>query len=50
MTALRVISGLADLRQAAQDAVRQWTYGSYLLNDRLVEVETTIDVPFVLNK
>jgi TonB family protein len=44
--ALRVISGPASLQQAALDAVRQWTYRPYLLNNRAVEVETTINVVF----
>lgn len=44
--ALRVISGPALLQQAALDSVRQWTYRPYLLNDRPVEVETTINVVF----
>ena len=44
--ALRVISGPASLQQAALDAVRQWTYRPYLLNNTPVEVETTINVVF----
>ena len=44
--ALRVISGPASLQQAALDAVRQWTYRPYLLNNTPVEVETTINVIF----
>jgi TonB family protein len=44
--ALSVISGPASLQQAALDAVRQWTYRPYLLNDTPVEVETTINVVF----
>ena len=44
--ALRVISGPASLQQAALDAVRKWTYRPYLLNNRPVEVETTINVVF----
>lgn len=44
--ALRVISGPASLRQAALEAVRQWTYRPYLLNDVPVEVETSIRVVF----
>ena len=43
---LRVISGPAALQQAALDAVRQWIYRPYLLNDTPVEVETTINVVF----
>jgi TonB family protein len=44
--ALHVISGPASLQQAALDAVRQWTYRPYLLDNIPVEVETTIDVNF----
>lgn len=41
---LNVVSGPIMLRQSALDAVRQWTFRPYLLNDRPVEVETTINV------
>jgi TonB family protein len=44
---LRVISGPASLQQAALDAVRRWSYRSYLLNDTPVEFETTVNVVFV---
>jgi len=44
---LRVISGPASLQQAALDAVRQWSYRPYLLNDAPVEVETSVNVVFV---
>jgi len=43
---LRVISGPASLQQASLDAVRQWTYRPYLLDNIQVEVETTINVVF----
>ena len=43
---LRVICGPASLQQAALDAVRKWTFRPYLLNNRPVEVETTINVVF----
>lgn len=46
VAALSVISGPASLQQAALDAVRQWTYRPYLLNNMPVEVETTINVAF----
>jgi len=42
--ALHVISGPAPLQQATLDAVRQWTFQPYLLNNRPVEVETTINI------
>lgn len=44
---LSVISGPASLQQAAMDAVRHWTYRPYLLNNKPVEVETTINVAFL---
>jgi protein TonB len=44
---LRVISGPASLQLAALDAVRQWSYRPYLLNDMPIEVETTVNVVFV---
>jgi TonB family protein len=44
--ALRVITGPALLQEAALDAIRQWTYSPYLLNNMPVEVETTINVAF----
>ena len=45
---LRVISGPAMLQQAAMDAVKQWRYKPYLLNNEPVEVETTVNVIFSL--
>jgi protein TonB len=45
---LRVISGPAMLQQAALDAVRQWRYRPYLLNNEPVEVETSVQVIFTL--
>jgi protein TonB len=45
---LRVIGGPAMLQQAAMDAVRQWRYKPYLLNNEPVEVETTVNVIFSL--
>lgn len=43
-----VISGPAMLQEAALNAVRQWRYRPYLLNNEPVEVETTVDVIFTL--
>jgi protein TonB len=43
---LRVLSGPPMLRQAALDAVRNWRYRPYLLNNQPVEVETTVNVVF----
>ena len=36
------------LQQAAIDAVKNWRYRPYLLNDQPVEVETTVNVIFKL--
>jgi protein TonB len=44
----RAVSGPAMLRQAAVDAVRNWRYKPYKLNDLPVEVETTINIVFTL--
>jgi len=46
---LYVVSGPTMLRQAALDAVRNWRYRPYTLNDQPTEVETTIAVVFSLN-
>jgi len=45
---LKVVSGPAMLQQAALDAVRQWRYRPYLLNNEPVEVDTTVNVIFSL--
>jgi len=45
---LSVVSGPAMLRESAVDAVRNWRYRPYMLNDQPVEVETTISVVFSL--
>jgi len=45
---LRVLSGPPLLRQAAFDAVHQWRYRPYFLNNQPVDVETTINVNFSL--
>jgi protein TonB len=47
---LRVVSGPPILQQAALDAVKTWQYKPYLLNDQPVEVETTVNVVFSLNR
>ena len=41
-------SGPEALQQAAVDAVKQWRYRPYLLNDDPVEVHTTINIIFTL--
>ena len=45
---LQIISGPPLLQQAALDAVKTWQYRPYLLNGRPVEVETQVNVIFVL--
>ncbi|HUA15886.1 MAG TPA: energy transducer TonB [Verrucomicrobiae bacterium] len=45
---LKVLSGHPMLVAAAIDAVRQWRYKPYILNNEPIEVETQITVNFVL--
>lgn len=45
---LHVISGPSMLHEAALDAVRTWRYRPYLLTNRPVEVETTVNLVFTL--
>jgi len=45
---IQVIKGHPLLIQAAVDAVSQWKYKPLLLNGEAVEVETTVDINFVL--
>jgi protein TonB len=47
---LRVVSGHPMLQQAALETVRNWRYRPFLLNGQPVEVETTINVIFTLNR
>jgi periplasmic protein TonB len=47
---LEVVSGHPLLVQSALDAVRQWKYRPTLLNGVPVEVDTTIDVIYSLNR
>jgi protein TonB len=47
---LRVLSGPALLQQAALDAVKTWQYRPYLLDGEPVEVETTVNITFSLNR
>jgi protein TonB len=47
---LRVTGGPAMLQQAALDAVKTWRYRPYLLNGQPVEVETTVNVVFTLER
>jgi periplasmic protein TonB len=50
MQQIEVISGQPLLVQAALDAVRQWKYRITYLNGEPVEVDTTIDINFSLNR
>jgi TonB family protein len=45
---LHVVSGPPELQQASLEAVKQWVYRPYLLNNEPVEVKTTINVIFTL--
>ena len=45
---LQVVRGHPMLVKAAIDAVRQWRYRPYILNDSPVEVETEVTVNFIL--
>jgi protein TonB len=45
---LRLLSGHPMLAPAAIEAVRQWRYRPYILNNEPVEVETQITVNFSL--
>jgi protein TonB len=46
---LQLISGHPMLAQAAIEAVSQWRYKPYILNDEAIEVETQITVNFTLS-
>ena len=46
----QVISGSPLLAKAALDAIQQWRYRPYYLNDKPVEVETEITVNFFLTR
>ena len=47
---LQLIDGHPMLVQSAMEAVRQWRYRPYILNDEPVEVETVVTVNFILGK
>ncbi|HXS75389.1 MAG TPA: energy transducer TonB [Terracidiphilus sp.] len=47
---LHVMSGPQMLQQAAIDAVKTWRYKPYMLNGQAVEVETTVNVIFRLER
>jgi len=48
ITAVKVLSGPTVLSRAAIDAVKQWQYKPYYLNDQPVEIQTQITVNFKL--
>jgi protein TonB len=48
ITAVKLISGDSVLARAAMDAVKQWKYKPYYLNDQPVEIQTQITVKFKL--
>jgi peptidyl-prolyl cis-trans isomerase A (cyclophilin A) len=45
---LQIVSGPDLLQQAAVDAVKQWRYRPFLLNDEPVEARTTVNIIFTL--
>jgi protein TonB len=45
---LRAVSGPAMLRQAALDSVKNWRFKPYMLDGEPIEVDTTVNVNFVL--
>lgn len=47
---LQVVSGPKELIDSAVGAVQQWGYRPYLLQNRPVEVETTIEVNYMLGR
>jgi TonB family protein len=47
---LKVVSGPGELQQSSLDAVRLWRYRPFLLNGKPIEVETTINVVYSLEK
>jgi len=47
---LHAISGPQILQQAAIDAVKTWRYRPYMLNGQAVEVETTVNVIFRMDR
>jgi protein TonB len=48
ITAIKPLSGDSALSHAAMDAVKQWKYKPYYLNDQPVEIQTQITVNFKL--
>jgi len=48
ITKVKLLSGDSVLSHAAIDAVKQWKYKPYYLNDQPVEIQTQITVKFKL--
>ena len=48
ITSVKVISGDSVLAHAAIDAVKQWKYKPYYLNDQPVAIQTQVTVKFKL--
>ena len=48
ITSVKVLSGPSVLSRAAIDAVKQWQYKPYYLDDQPVEIQTQITVNFKL--
>jgi len=48
ITAVKLLSGESALSHAAIDAVKQWKYKPYYLDDQPVEIQTQITVKFRL--
>ena len=46
----RVISGPSMLREPALNAIRQWHYRPFSIDNEAVDVITTIDVKFALSR
>jgi protein TonB len=47
---LRVVSGPAVLQEAALAAVKTWRYRPYMLDGQPVEVETSVNVVFRIDR
>ncbi len=47
---LKVVSGPKELQRSSIDAVRQWTYKPFLLDENPVEVDTTINIVYSLKE
>ena len=45
VTSTKTVSGPIELRSAAVQAVRMWSFRPYLLSGTPVDVQTTIEVP-----